>query len=76
MIKQNIFLPYRATDIIATRGMKPVQYYDIGFILTAFPSYLKLKKSIKILHNFTDKVINDRRATLQNNLETSISNSE
>lgn len=61
----NVFI--RATDIIATRAMKPVQYFHIGFLLTAFPSYLKLRKSIRIMHDFTNKVIADRKQKLEMN---------
>ncbi|XP_073828615.1 uncharacterized protein [Musca autumnalis] len=54
-----------ATNVIATRAMKPVQYFQLGFLLTAFPSYLKLRKSIHIMHQFTDKVIADRKRKLE-----------
>lgn len=54
-----------ATNVIATRAMKPVQYFQLGFLLTAFPSYLKLRKSIQVMHEFTDKVIADRKRKLE-----------
>ncbi|XP_075156364.1 putative cytochrome P450 4d14 [Haematobia irritans] len=57
-----------ATDIIATRAMKPIQYFHIGFLLTAFPSYLKLRKCIRIMHDFTNKVICDRKRALESEL--------
>uniref|UniRef100_A0A1I8QDQ8 Cytochrome P450 n=1 Tax=Stomoxys calcitrans TaxID=35570 RepID=A0A1I8QDQ8_STOCA len=66
-----------ATDVIATRAMKPIQYFHLGFLLTAFPSYLKLRKSIRIMHDFTNKVIFDRKRKIEsermNAKETSLS---
>ncbi|XP_065366486.1 cytochrome P450 4d2-like [Calliphora vicina] len=59
-----------ATDILATRAVRPVLYFDISFLLTEFPSYLKLRKSIKIMHDFTNKVINDRRAAMDSQKHT------
>nr|AID61409.1 cytochrome P450 [Calliphora stygia] len=53
-----------ATDVLATRAVRPPLYFDISFLLIAFPSYLKLRKSVKIMHDFTNKVINDRRAAM------------
>ncbi|KAM7350273.1 uncharacterized protein ACRADG_008888 [Cochliomyia hominivorax] len=53
-----------ATNILATRAVKPIYYYNILFMLAAFPSYLKLRKSIKIMHDFTTKVIKERKAAM------------
>ncbi|KAM7350270.1 uncharacterized protein ACRADG_008885 [Cochliomyia hominivorax] len=67
--QENPAFPYaiavkEATNILATRFVKPIFYYDITFILTAFLSYLKLRKSIKIMHNFTNNVIRERKTAM------------
>ncbi|XP_017473093.1 PREDICTED: probable cytochrome P450 4d14 isoform X2 [Rhagoletis zephyria] len=54
-----------AADIIATRVMKPHQSYDLTFYLSAPRKALKLRKCIKIMHSFTDNVIEERRRTLE-----------
>lgn len=56
---------------MAERFMSPLQRYDSTMRLF-FPSvYRKLMKNIKIMHDFTDKVISERRDTLQKSLSES-----
>ncbi|KAI8115355.1 putative cytochrome P450 4d14 [Lucilia cuprina] len=73
--QDNPHFPYasavkEATNILATRTVRPLLYYDITFLVTEFRLYLKLRKSIKIMHDFTNKVINERRATMIHEKQT------
>ncbi|TMW51310.1 hypothetical protein DOY81_003629 [Sarcophaga bullata] len=56
-----------ATNIFASRIVRPIQYYNITYLLTALPAYLRLRKCLKVLHDFTDKIINNRRAKMYDN---------
>lgn len=49
--------------------MKPAQRFDFYFKLTAYSSYHKMKKSIEIMHEFTDKVIRERREALEKSIK-------
>ncbi|XP_023307621.2 probable cytochrome P450 4d14 [Lucilia cuprina] len=56
-------------DIIATRFMKPAQRFEFLFRLLEYRSYRKMKQSIEIMHNFTDKVIRERREALEKSIK-------
>lgn len=56
---------------MAERFMSPLQRYDSTMRLFFPFVYCKLMKNIKIMHDFTDKVISERRDTLQKSLSES-----
>ncbi|TMW51287.1 hypothetical protein DOY81_003606, partial [Sarcophaga bullata] len=56
-------------DIIATRFMIPLQRFEFLFKIMEKKSYNKMKRSIEIMHNFTDKVIMERREALEKSIK-------
>ncbi|XP_065366482.1 probable cytochrome P450 4d14 [Calliphora vicina] len=55
-------------DIIATRFMIPAQRFETLFRLLNYRKYRQMKESIEIMHNFTDKVITERREALEKSI--------
>lgn len=55
-------------EITSKRFMAPLQRSDFTFRLSAPGSYKLFYDSIKIMHDFTDKVIEDRRTALQKSI--------
>ncbi|KAI4464348.1 cytochrome p450 family 4 [Holotrichia oblita] len=53
---------YEISDIIFWKSLRP---YIPLFIFNLFPSGRKLKKNLKILHGFSEKVISDRKKLLK-----------
>ena len=49
--------------------MIPLQRYEFLFKILENKSYLKMKRSIEIMHNFTDKVIMERREALEKSIK-------
>lgn len=59
------------SNMMAERFMSPLQRFD-STMKVFFPFlYRKLMKNIKVMHDFTDKVISERRDTLQKSLSES-----
>ncbi|KAH8299797.1 hypothetical protein KR044_005975 [Drosophila immigrans] len=64
------------SNMMAERFMHPLQRYDITMRIF-FPSlYRKLTKHINAMHDFTDKVIEERREALQKSLNEGSTNVE
>lgn len=57
-----MFVYFRIADIIHQRSYDFILRYDIFFKFT--PTFQKQKKLLKALHDYTDKVIMDRREML------------
>ncbi|XP_075155796.1 putative cytochrome P450 4d14 [Haematobia irritans] len=51
------------------RFMNPLRYSDFNFMLLAPRYYLELHKNIRVMHAFTEKLIEERRATLKKSIE-------
>lgn len=56
------------SEIILERMKSPLKRLDFLFSLTK--DYRKQKKALAVLHNFTNKMIQERRNLLQKNNET------
>ncbi|XP_065365616.1 probable cytochrome P450 4d14 [Calliphora vicina] len=52
------------SHIATERFLKPLLHFDCTFKLISFKMYRTLKKNVQMLHGFTEKVINERRAEL------------
>lgn len=71
--QQNPKFPYVqavkiTTDIISERFVKVWNRIDWIFRLTAPQQYKLLKENIKLMHEFTERIIMERRETLEENL--------
>lgn len=58
-------------EIIQERLRNPFKRISFGFALSR--DYWRQKKALRVLHDFTDKMIQERRQLLQNNNETFLS---
>ncbi|XP_075157457.1 putative cytochrome P450 4d14 [Haematobia irritans] len=72
--QENPDFPYvkaltNVADIIATRFVKPFQTIDLLFQIFAFKTHRKLLANIKLMHDFTDKVIVERRQALEESIK-------
>lgn len=73
----NILLSYllitfaSVSNMMAERFMSPLQRFDATMKLFFPFLFRKLMKNIKVMHDFTDKVISERRDTLQKTLSES-----
>uniref|UniRef100_A0A1A9W297 Cytochrome P450 n=1 Tax=Glossina brevipalpis TaxID=37001 RepID=A0A1A9W297_9MUSC len=56
------------THALANRIMQPAFYIDIVYNLTHVLDNMRLKKSIQIMHDFTDGIIRERREALNKSL--------
>ncbi|KAH8355317.1 hypothetical protein KR093_010765 [Drosophila rubida] len=56
------------SNMMAERFMHPLQRFDFTMRLFFPLQYRKLMQNIKLMHDFTDKVIEERRHTLQQTL--------
>ncbi|XP_013116588.2 probable cytochrome P450 4d14 [Stomoxys calcitrans] len=55
--------------IMAARLMKPFDRFDWYFRIVSNKSYRHMNKCLKVMHDFTDKVIEERRDALQKSIE-------
>lgn len=53
-----------ACNIIIQRSLSPIEMFD--FLFPFSRNYYRLHKSLKILHNYTNNVVNTRREELKN----------
>ncbi|KAH8418307.1 hypothetical protein KR222_009568 [Zaprionus bogoriensis] len=59
------------SNMSAERFMRPLQRFDLTMKIFYPFAYRKLMKNIKLMHDFTDKVISQRREALQKSLSES-----
>lgn len=57
-----------ATEIIANRVIRPALYFDSIYTLTNYKERQRFLNNAKVMHKFTDRVIQERRQLLQDNL--------
>ncbi|KAI8115386.1 Cytochrome P450 4d2 [Lucilia cuprina] len=50
--------------IAGSRFLKPLEHFDFTFKLLSYKTYTKLLSNVQIIHKFTEKLINERRAEL------------
>lgn len=55
-------------EITAERFLRPSQRFDAVMRFTAPAEYKRLKDSIDLMHDFTDKVIGERRKMLEKSI--------
>lgn len=60
---------YRVTEIISNRTIKPALYFDLVYAITHYKERQCFLRNIKAMHEFTHRIIQDRRQTLQENLK-------
>lgn len=58
------FSLFRVAHIIGTRITNPFLHFEWIFRSIYFPMYFDLKKNVRIMHDFTDKIIRERRNVL------------
>ena len=57
---------------MAVRFMNPFQRSDVLMALTSPLEFLKARKQIKLMHDFTDRVIAERKLQLEKSLGNGI----
>ncbi|KAM7346614.1 cytochrome P450 4d2-like [Cochliomyia hominivorax] len=53
-------------DILNERFLKPFQQFDFVFKLLSYKSYKSLQENVKILHTFSENIINKKRSEMMN----------
>ncbi|KAM7350529.1 putative cytochrome P450 4d14 [Cochliomyia hominivorax] len=57
--------------ILSERFLKPFQQFDFIFKLMSYKSHSSLQRNVKILHEFSENIINKKRAEMVNNIHHS-----